>query len=400
MKATRLSLLGATGSIGENVLDIVRRFPERFSLTALAGHTRVERLAAHIREFRPAVAVVKDADHAGRLAALLRSGQPEIRTDILWGDDGYRTAATLTDTDMVVGAMTGAAGLAPTLAAIDAGKTIALANKETLVMAGSLVMDRAARRGVPILPIDSEHSAIFQCLQGQRRDALSKIILTASGGPFRDLPADHFATITPERALKHPNWSMGPKITIDSATLMNKGLEIIEARWLFDVPRSGIEVVVHPQSIIHSMVAFRDGSVLAQLGVPDMRQAIAYALSYPERLPIGQPLPDFPALASLTFHAPDTGKFPCLALAFHACDTGGSLPAVLNAANEVAVAAFLEGRVPFPGIPALVEEAMNRHSIIASPSLDDLLAADADARRFVHERVNPSGEMAARHSPQ
>ncbi|MEZ4526135.1 MAG: 1-deoxy-D-xylulose-5-phosphate reductoisomerase [Desulfobacterales bacterium] len=296
-------------------------------------------------------------------------------------------AAAHEKADTVIAAMMGAAGLKPTLAAIDAGKQIALANKETLVMAGKIVMKRAKEKGVRILPVDSEHSAIFQCLSGQSREDLDRILLTASGGPFRNTPKDAFSSISPEQALKHPNWNMGRKITIDSATLMNKGLEVIEARWLFDVPYDRIQVVVHPQSIVHSMVAYRDGSVLAQLGVPDMKGAIAYALSFPERLPIGQPIPDFAGLQNLTFYEPDREKFPCLKLAFRACERGGTLPAVLNAANEVAVEAFLEKKILFTAIPLLIQEIMDRHTVTEKPGLDDIFAADQWARETAGELI-------------
>jgi 1-deoxy-D-xylulose-5-phosphate reductoisomerase len=344
----------------------------------------VERLSRQIERFRPAMAVVFDAEAAGRLQRMLPAG---LRVEILWGEAGYRAAAEHAETDMVVAAMMGAAGLGPTLAGISARKEIALANKETLVMAGELVMASAAENGVTILPIDSEHSAIFQSLQGQRREDLEKILLTASGGPFRRTPPEAFTGITPASALKHPNWEMGRKITIDSATLMNKGLEVIEAKWLFGVSEKQIQVVVHPESIVHSMVAYRDGSVIAQLGVPDMKGAIAYAMSCPERLPIRQPAPDFAALGSLTFEAPDLVKFPCLALAFRACEAGGTLPAVLNAANEAAVAAFLDDKIPFTAISEVIESVMDRHESTAHPSLDTLLDADAWARGAAEARM-------------
>jgi 1-deoxy-D-xylulose-5-phosphate reductoisomerase len=274
----------------------------------------------------------------------------------------------------------GAAGLVPTLAAIEAGKTIALANKETLVMAGDIVIRKAAEKNISILPVDSEHSAIFQCLQGHRKDDVHKILLTASGGPFLDKPLDEFANISIDDALNHPNWKMGKKITIDSATLMNKGLEVIEAKHLFGLGREMIEVVVHPQSIIHSMVAYQDGSIIAQLGVPDMKTAIAYALSYPQRLSLNQPLPDFSGRQTLTFKAPDLEKFPCLKLAFKACEIGGTLPAVLNAANEVAVNAFLDQKLSFVDIAGIIGKTMQDHTRVADPNLSDILNADQWAR--------------------
>jgi 1-deoxy-D-xylulose-5-phosphate reductoisomerase len=365
-------------------LNIVEMFPDRFRATALAAKDNVDLLAAQIERFRPEIAVVFDAERADRLSHLLSK---DVQVEILWGDDGYRAAAEHGDTDMVVAAMMGAAGLAPTMAGISAKKEIALANKETLVMAGQLVMDHAALNGVTILPVDSEHSAIFQSLSGQRREDLDKILLTASGGPFRHTPMEDFGQITPADALKHPNWQMGRKITIDSATLMNKGLEVIEAKWLFGVSEKQIQVIVHPQSIVHSMVAYRDGSVIAQLGVPDMKGAIAYAMSYPERLPIRQPAPDFAALGALSFEDPDLVKFPCLAMAFRACGAGGTMPAVLNAANEVAVASFLEERIPFTAIPEVIESTMDRHSRTDRPSLPDVLAADRWARGAAGERI-------------
>ena len=372
-----ISILGSTGSIGRNTLKIVEMFPQQFSVSALAAKSNVTLLAEQIERFAPEVAVVYDETAARDLKARLPANH---RVEVLWGDEGYCAAARHESADITVTAVVGAAGLVPTLAAIEAGKTIALANKETLVMAGEVVMRKAAEKHIYILPVDSEHSAIFQCLQGQRRDDVDRILLTASGGPFLDRPANDFASITIDDALDHPNWKMGRKITIDSATLMNKGLEVIEAKHLFGLSRDMIEVVVHPQSIIHSMVAYQDGSVMAQLGVPDMKTAIAYALSYPQRLPLNQPLPDFSGRQALTFQTPDLEKFPCLALAFKACEAGGTLPAVLNAANEVAVHAFLDQKLSFLGIADVIAETMQLHSIIANPELSDILEADRWAR--------------------
>jgi 1-deoxy-D-xylulose-5-phosphate reductoisomerase len=372
-----LSILGSTGSIGTNALEVVRRFPETFNVAALCAKTSVEALAAQIVEFEPELAAVFDADGADRLKALLPAG---CATEIVYGPSGYRQTAECPAADTVVTAMVGAAGLEPTIAAIRSGKTICLANKETLVMAGEVVMALAREEGATILPIDSEHSAIFQCLQGNRREDLDRILLTASGGPFRTRPRDAFGEITVEDALNHPNWSMGPKITIDSATLMNKGLEVIEACHLFEVSLEQIKVVVHPQSIIHSMVAYRDGSVIAQLGVPDMKGAIAYALSYPERLALGQPAPDFARLGHFDFEEPDLDRFPCLALAFEAAGKGGTLPAVLNAANEAAVAAFLNKQIKFTDIPVIIEKTMRSHTVSAAPDLKEIMAADRWAR--------------------
>jgi 1-deoxy-D-xylulose-5-phosphate reductoisomerase len=373
----RISVLGSTGSIGCNTLEIMHRFPDRFSVVALSAARNVSLLADQIRRFEPDIAAVLDVQAADALKGLLPDG---CKTEVVYGSEGYRAAAAPDSADMLLSAVVGAAGLEPTLAAIEAGKDVALANKETLVMAGPIVMRRAAQNHVRILPVDSEHSAIFQCLEGNRREDLEKIFLTASGGPFLNRDPESFAHITPEDALRHPNWQMGPKITIDSATLMNKGLEIIEARWLFDVDLSQIEVIVHPQSIVHSMVAYRDGSVLAQLGIPDMKTAIAYALAYPERLPLEQPLPEFAAAGGLTFQTPDLNRFPCLALACEACETGATMPAVLNAANEVAVGAFLDRTIAFSDISETVRHTMARHRVAVEPTFEAIIAADAWAR--------------------
>ena len=372
-----LSILGSTGSIGRNALSIVARFPDIFRVKALAAGKNVELLADQIRRFGPELAVVGDESTAADLKRRLPAGSA---VTILHGPEGYCRAAAHDPVDVTLTAVVGAAGLQPTLAAIEAGKTIALANKETLVMAGEIVMRRARKKGVAILPVDSEHSAIFQCLQGHRRADVSQLLLTASGGPFRELDRREFGGITRQQALKHPNWSMGPKITIDSATLMNKGLEVLEARWLFDFDHHHIRVVVHPQSIVHSMVAYRDGSIIAQLGIPDMKAAIAYALTYPERLPLGQPLPDFCDGVALTFQDPDLEKFPCLGLAFQACRQGGTVPAVLNAANEIAVDAFLADRIGFMDIAAIIAGTLDSHRSEANPDLEAIIAADRSAR--------------------
>jgi len=379
-----LSVLGSTGSIGQNTLYIAEKFPDKFQVKALAAKSKVEILAHQIEHFKPEMAVVYNDKYAAELKRLLGPGND---VEILCGEKGYCAAAALDSADTVVSAMVGAAGLKPTLAAIEAQKTIALANKETLVMAGEIVMQKAAENKVDILPIDSEHSAIFQCLLGNRKQDLQKILLTASGGPFFNVPKEIFKTITAEMALKHPNWSMGPKITIDSATMMNKGLEVIEAKHLFGVSEDRIEVVIHRQSVIHSMVSFKDGSVMAQLGIPDMKTAIAFALAYPERLPLGQPEPDFGAIGALTFGTPDTEKFPCLALAFQASRQGGTLPAVLNAANEIAVQAFLEHRIGFVQIPELVQKTMLNHAYSEYPSLADIIAADGWAREYAKNLI-------------
>ncbi|MEW6260202.1 MAG: 1-deoxy-D-xylulose-5-phosphate reductoisomerase [Thermodesulfobacteriota bacterium] len=378
----RLTILGSTGSIGRNTLAIVARFPNRFRVVALVADTSVGLLAEQIQAFRPKLAVVRDVDYMRRLRGLLPDG---LDIEIGFGEAGRLRAATHEDADTVVAAMVGASGLPAVLAAIEAEKTIALANKETLVMAGREVMEGSRRRNVPIFPIDSEHSAIFQCLQGNRNQDVDRILLTCSGGPFRRIPASEFHRITPEDALRHPNWSMGKKITIDSATLMNKGLELIEAHHLFGVPVNRIEVVVHPESIVHSMVAFRDGSVMAQMGVPDMKTAIACSLSWPERLDIGQPLPDFAALGALHFEAPDENRFPCLRLAKEAASIGETLPAVLNAANEVAVGAFLDRRIGFTDIADRIERTMAAHRVVSGPCLEDIFEADRWARGYMEE---------------
>ena len=382
-----LSILGSTGSIGRNALAIVEMFPERFSVKALSAKNNVALLAEQIKRFCPERVAVFDERRALELEKLLPS-----KTDvkIVHGKDSYRAIAIHGSVETVVIAVVGAVGLIPTLAAIDAGKTIALANKETLVMAGEIVMKRAALRGVKILPIDSEHSAIFQCLAGNRREDLDKIFLTGSGGPFLYRPRNEFAKIKPKDALNHPTWQMGKKISIDSATLMNKGLEAIEAKCLFGVSPDKIEVVIHPQSVIHSMVSYKDGSIFAQLGVPDMKGPIAYALSYPERLDLKQPLPDFASIGSFTFERPDFEKFPCLALAFKACEVGETLPAVLNAANEVAVEAFLKQRISFVKIPEVVRKTMEKRILVANPNLSDILEADRRARKQAEEIIeNP-----------
>ena len=379
-----LAVLGATGSIGCSTLDIVRQFPDRYRAVSLTAGRNVALLARQIAEFRPALAVVIDEADRDRLRQLLPD---DVKTDLLWGESGMIAAASLPDADMVVTGVVGAAGLMPTLAAIDAGKPIALANKETLVMAGETVMARAAAAGVPILPVDSEHSAIYQCIGQHPRREVARLFLTASGGPFRTLAPDRFGAIRLEDALNHPNWSMGAKITIDSATLMNKGLEFIEARHLFDMAPDKIEVIVHPQSIVHSMVGFVDGSVLAQLGIPDMKGPIGYALAYPERLPLELDYPDFTTLAQLTFEPPDLERFPCLALAFEACAQGGTLPAVLNAANEMAVSAFLERRIAFTDIHRVIQQTMERHTPQIQPSIEQIREADREARQIAGNEI-------------
>ena len=378
----RIAILGSTGSIGCSALSVVAAHPERLEVVGLAAGRNVERFAEQVARVRPAVVALADDDALGRLQA---SGAPPADTVAGWGEDGLVAVATHPRVDLVLCASAGTAALGATLAAIDAGKTVALANKEVLVMAGRLMVEAARRRGVTILPVDSEHNAIHQCVDGRAPDDVVRYILTASGGPFRDRPAADLEAVTPEDALRHPTWSMGPKITVDSATLMNKGLEVIEARWLFDAPPDRIDVVVHPQSVVHSLVELRDGSVIAQLGVTDMRLPIQYAFSYPERWPAPLPALDLAACGPLDFQRPDTGRFPCLGLAYHALRAGAAFPAVLNAANEVAVAAFLERRLPFTAIPRVIETTLDAAAgrAAADPSaLAEVRELDAWARTF------------------
>jgi 1-deoxy-D-xylulose-5-phosphate reductoisomerase len=372
-----LSLLGSTGSIGKSVLDVVRMFPDQFAVAGLAAGKNVELLSRQILEFSPELVSVLDEKYALQLKTLLPAG---FHDRIVWGTEGNIQVAALDASGMTVSAIVGAAGLLPTMAAIEAGKDIGLANKETLVMAGKLVMDAARRKGVQLLPVDSEHSAIFQALESGRKEDVAKIILTASGGPFLACKTEELHSITPEQALAHPKWSMGRKISIDSATLMNKGLEVIEARWLFDVPVDTIEVVIHPQSIVHSLVEFHDGAVVAQLGIPDMRIPIAYALSYPCRLPLALKPLQLSQCGNLQFYEPDYDRFPALALAFAALRQGGVMPAVLNAVNEVAVEAFLDGRLSFLSIIEIVARVLALVQDGSEDSVEDILAADSMAR--------------------
>lgn len=379
-----ISLLGSTGSIGVNVLEVVRKFPERYKIVAMAAGTNVDRLASQVREVDPELISVLDQERVAALKELLPA---KYHNKIVWGVEGNKEVAAISSADVTISAIVGAAGLLPTLAAIDAGKNIGLANKETLVMAGKLVMSKALERGVQILPVDSEHSAIFQVLEGSHKSDLKKIILTASGGPFRGKTLTELQTVTKEQALNHPNWEMGRKISIDSATLMNKGLEVIEARWLFDVTADEIEVVVHPQSIVHSLVEYQDGSVLAQLGIPDMKIPIAYALSYPSRLPLQLPGLQLAQCANLEFVEPDYICFPALKLAFQALRQGGVMPAVLNAANEVAVEAFLDSRIRFLEIAETVGRTMDIVKQGSEDSLEEILRADGSARRVAMELI-------------
>lgn len=381
----RLAILGSTGSIGRNALAVAAEHPEEFHVVGLAAGKNAQVLAEQIIAFRPLQVSVQDEAVAQELKDLL-AGQPPV--EILVGSEGAVAVAASVEVDLVVSAMVGAVGLPPTLAAVEAGKSVALANKESLVAAGPLVMRAVAAHGATLIPVDSEHSAIFQALEGQPRDGVRRLWLTASGGPFRTWPKEKLDEATPAQALKHPNWAMGAKITIDSATMMNKALEVIEAGILFGLPVSQIEVFIHPQSIIHSLVEFVDGSVLAQLGWPDMRLPIAYALTYPRRLPLnGEPL-DLGKVAQLTFERPDFERFPSLRLGYEAAEAGGTMPAVLNAANEVAVAAFLAGRLPFSRIPRVVEETMARHTPAPLENLPQVLAVNNWAREFTQALID------------
>ena len=378
-----LTILGATGSIGVSTLDVVARHPDRYRIFALTGQTRIDVLAEQCAQFQPEVAVVVDADAAERLQKLIRDRG--LKTNVVYGEQALCDVASADACDTVMAAIVGAAGLGPSLAAAKAGKKLLLANKEALVISGQLFMDAVAASGSTLLPIDSEHNAIFQCLPiGYQRvppqHGIRKILLTASGGPFLDRELSSFDSITPEQAVAHPNWSMGRKISVDSATMMNKGLEVIEAYWLFGASASQIEVVIHPQSVIHSMVSYADGSVLAQLGNPDMRTPIAHALAYPERIDSGVDAIDLARIGQLNFREPDRVRFPCLQLAFDALHAGGSAPAVLNAANEVAVQAFLDKQIGFTRISALIAETLSRVPAASVDTLESLLAQDSKAR--------------------
>lgn len=375
MKRKRVVILGATGSIGESALKVARDIPERMEIVGLAANTNAEKLAAAANETRAQSVCLVDKT---KIAALERA--LEYKPQVFSGEEGLLEIACLTGADLVLVAIVGTAGLRPALAAIEAGKDLAVASKEILVMAGEIVMREARDNAVHILPVDSEHNAIFQCLEGRQPTDVRRIILTASGGPFRETARADFDTITPERALKHPTWDMGPKITIDSATLFNKGLEMIEAHWLFGVEMKRVDVVVHPQSIIHSMVEFTDGSTLAQLSYSNMCFPIQYAVTWPDRVPNTLPPLDFSKLSKLEFSTPRYDDFPALNLARRAGETGGTLPAVMNAANEIAVAAFLDGRVRFPDIWGIVDNTMSRHTPVARPNLDAILEADHWAR--------------------
>ena len=389
-----LTILGSTGSIGESTLDVVSRHPEKFRVFALAGHKQVEKLAAQCRTFRPEYAVVADAEHAVRLEALLK--RDGTATQVLHGAQALVDVASANEVSGVMCAIVGAAGLPSALAAAQKGKTIYLANKETLVVSGALFMETARANGAAVLPIDSEHNAIFQVLPRDYTGRLNEhgirsIILTASGGPFLTVDLGTFDSITPAQAVKHPNWSMGRKISVDSATMMNKGLELIEAHWLFNCPPDKLEVVIHPQSVIHSMVRYRDGSVLAQLGNPDMRTPIAYCLGLPERIDSGVGDLDFDSLSALTFQKPDFDRFPCLKLAYEAMNAGGATPCVLNAANEAAVAAFLDGQIKFTDIAKTVAHCLAQDFSDDLGNIENLLAQDAVTRRQAQEFIAALG---------
>ncbi len=378
-----IAILGSTGSIGTQALDIIRRYPERFEVELLAANRNVDLLAAQAREFDANHVVICDESRYEALSQALEGSDSKVFA----GAESLCALVAAEGVDIVVGAMVGFSGLRPTLAALEAGKIVALANKETLVAAGAIVTKCAAAHNAPILPVDSEHSAIFQCLMAAAGNKVERIHLTASGGPFRSWPKERIAAATAAQALKHPNWEMGAKVTIDSSTMMNKGFEVIEAKWLFDLPPEKIHVVVHPDSIVHSMVEMSDGAVLAQLSCPDMRQPIGFALGFPERLPFDGKRLDFSALGALHFEEPDLDRFPCLALAYEAIRRGGTIPCALNAANEVAVKAFLEGRIGFYDIPRLCEGVFSGVDFAAEPSLDEIFATDRKARALAAEKI-------------
>lgn len=379
----KIVILGSTGSIGTSTLDIVAKFPHEFQIVGLTADTSDEKLEEQIRTFKPLAVALSDKAAAARLRARCKATGVEI----LDGVEGTAAVAALPEGDLVISAIVGGAGLVPTLAAIRARKQIALANKEPMVMAGALMQEEARKHGVRIFPVDSEHSAIFQSLEGHRREDVRRLILTASGGPLWDMPKEEMRDVKPQQALRHPNWKMGAKITIDSATLMNKGLEVVEARWLFDVPASQIEVLVHRESIIHSLVEYCDGSVIAQLGLPDMRTPISYAMKYPERVPLDPPPLDLAGIGKLTFHRPDHERFPCLGFGYEALRIAGTMPATLNAANEVAVAAYLQERIGFLDIAEVIRATMDAHTPRPVTTLEDALEADRSAREEASAKV-------------
>ena len=376
-KTKQLSVLGSTGSIGVNALNVVRSFPDQFKLKYLSANSQADLLIKQAKEFSPSSVVIGDET----LFDIVREALPSI--EVLKGREGLLELASRDDVDTMLNGIVGSAGMEPTIHSINAGVDVALSNKESLVMAGDLINKLLVEKGVNLYPVDSEHSAIWQCLVGEAEADIKRLIVTGSGGPFRTTPETEFKDITVEQALNHPNWAMGRKITIDSATLMNKGLEVIEAYWLFHLPVEKINIVIHPQSIIHSMVEFVDGSVKAQLGLPDMKIPIQYALSYPRHFPQAWEQLDLAKIGSLTFEEPDFNKFKCLQLAFDALEGGGSLPVVLNVANEEAVYRFLDGDIPFTTIPELITNAMNAHDFLEHPSLDDILALEKWTQAFI-----------------
>lgn len=377
-----IAILGSTGSIGVNALKVIQGNPEEYKVIALAAGRNVELLMKQIEEFRPrAVAVLEEKLVSQLKDRFAKKGRPEV----FFGTDGFKFLVSMDQVDTVISAMTGAAGLLPTYEAIKAGKHIALANKETMVMAGPLIIAEAEKKGVTVLPIDSEHSAILQSLMGHPREDLRRMILTASGGPFKDFSLEEMSKVTPAQALKHPNWNMGPKISIDSATLMNKGLEAIEAKWFFDLEIDQISILIHPQSVVHSMVEYKDGSIIAQLGIPDMIIPISYALSYPHHLKNSLPPLDLETIGMFGFEKPDLNKFKCLKLALKAAEMSGSTPAVLNGANEIAVESFLEGRIGFLDIPELIEKTIETHKPYPVDSIEAVMEADRWARETARE---------------
>jgi 1-deoxy-D-xylulose-5-phosphate reductoisomerase len=371
-----IALLGSTGSIGMSTLDVVRQFPDRFKIQGMVAGRNLKRLAMQVKEFSPKCVAIKNEEDVPVLRKLLGSHRGEI----FWGQEGATTVATASGVDVVLAAIVGGAGLVPTLMGLQAGKDIALANKEALVMAGEIFVSAAKQKGIRLIPVDSEHSAIFQCLQGNRADEVDKVILTASGGPFLRTPIKRLHKVRVEQALNHPNWKMGPKITIDSATMMNKGLEVVEARWEFDIGADRIEVLIHPQSVVHSMVRYRDGSIIAQLGIPDMRIPIAYALAFPHRLKGNWKTLDLARQRELNFLPVEKRRYPALSLAYEALREGGTMPAVLNAANEVAVAAFLEEQIGFRDIHRLIGKTMQAHACRHANDVDEILEVDRWAR--------------------
>ncbi|HCN04585.1 MAG TPA: 1-deoxy-D-xylulose-5-phosphate reductoisomerase [Bacteroidetes bacterium] len=378
MTRRTLTILGSTGSIGTQTLDVIQRSADDWTIKWLTCNTRVEELADQVRQFRPHGVAIREEWARSRFLELL----PEFTGPVLCGEEGLCEAAADTDNDIVMSAMVGFSGVVPTLAAIRSGHVVGLANKETLVSAGGVIMAAARDHGATLLAVDSEHSAILQCLCGEQLADVERFVITASGGPFRALPQDELQHVTVDRALRHPNWSMGRKITIDSATLMNKGFEVMEARWLFDIDVDRIDVVIHPQSIIHSMVEFVDGSVKAQMGLPSMLVPIQYALTYPRHAPLDTPRMNLAEIGTLTFESPDLERFPCLRIAYEALRAEGNSPCIVNAANEIAVSRFLDGHIPFTSIPAIIEKTLSRMNHVDETSLSDILATDAEARRI------------------